>query len=98
MTATTANVTPNTPATVASVTVTRLSTWLIPTLPQVKPPSGQRPRSQSKSVHRAAAPNAETTGRPGRRMAGYSAPNSASESAITTVRETQASSPKRQIQ
>ena len=98
LTVTTANVTPQTPATVPSRTVARLSTCETPIVPHVNPPSGHMPLHHSSTVHAAAMPITVINGRPGRRKAGTRAPNSATQRAETRVRATHAISPKRRIQ
>ena len=90
----TANVTPKTPPTTARRTVTGLATCEAPRDPQVKPPSGHSPRSQSIEVHSAAAPTAVRNGWPARRTRGNRAPNSAMDRAVRTVRAPHASVPK----
>ena len=61
----------------------------------MNPPNGQRPRSQSIAVQSEAAPNAVTTGCPGRRTNGRSAPNNATDRAARSVKANQAVAPKR---
>jgi hypothetical protein len=90
----TTNVTPNTPATTARRTVIGFETCDTPREPQVNPPSGQSPRSQSTAVHTAAAPRAVSRGRPGLPTRGNAAPNSATDSAASSVRAPHASVPK----
>ena len=77
--------TPYTPASTASRTVTPLDTCDTPSDPHVKPPSGHSPRTQSIRVHRAAAPAAVSTGCSCRRTSGYPRPKSATDSAASSV-------------
>ena len=98
LTAITRNVTPHTPATTASLTVTRLVTWLTPSDPHVKPPRGHIPRTQSMTVHRDAQAAAVTNGRPSRRTAGAASPNRPAVTADTKVSATHAMEPNRAIQ
>src|SRR5262249_18650565 len=97
-TATTTNVTPHTPVTVASGRRTRSSTCEIPKLPHVNPPSGRTPRTQSTRVHSDATATAETIGRPGRTRPGTRAPTSVVETADRAVSGPHASAPNRKIQ
>ena len=96
--AATAKVTPQTPATVARRTVTRLSTCETPRPPQLNPPNGHAERIQSRTVQSAAVDRALTIGRPGRRSAGVMSPNRATDRAHRSVRAVHASVPNRQIQ
>ena len=94
----TTNVTPNTPAITARRTVILFETCDTPRDPQVNPPSGQSPRTQSIAVHAAAAPSAVRIGFPGLRTSANAAPNSATDSAVSNVRAPHASLPKSMIQ
>ncbi len=93
----TTNVTPKTPAITATRTVIPFETCETPRDPQVNPPSGQSPRSQSIAVHAAAAPSAVSSGRPRLRTSGNAAPKSAIESAVSSVSAPHASFPKSMI-
>ena len=93
----TTNVTPNTPATTATLTVMGLETCDTPSEPHVNPPSGQSPRNQSIAVHAVAAPSAVSNGRPRVRTSGKSTPNRATESAVSSVNAPHASVPNSMI-
>src|SRR6476661_7686122 len=95
---TTTNVIPQTPASVASGRTARSSTCEIPMLPQVNPPSGNMPRIQSTSVHKAANPIADRMGRSSRSIDGPIAPTTAIEAAESAVSANHASAPNRKIQ
>ena len=97
-TATTTKVMPHTPATVASGRSGRSSTCEIPMLPQVNPPSGNKPRIQSIAVHRDANAIADRMDRPSRSNDGPTAPTNPIEVAESAVRANHASAPKRNIQ
>src|SRR3954469_5365413 len=95
---TTTNVTPKTPVTEARRTSALSSTWDVPRLAHVNPPSGHMPRIQSIAVHAAATPMAVHTGRSRRMISVAITPNTAIDAAERATRAAHASAPNRKIQ
>ncbi len=81
---------PHAPVTEARRSRNGFPVWVDASSPQVKPPTGHIPRTHSMTVHSAASPITERTGRSPLHSTGANSPNAATYRARTTVSTPQA--------
>ena len=97
-TRTTTKETPHTPVTEARRSRVGSPVWVDPSCPHPNPPTGHIPRSHSWTVHRAASPAIDRSGRSPLHTAGARSPKAAMYAAQARVSAPQASCPNCQIQ